>query len=208
MDYAGRNADLVFNLTRESAFSFKCQRCGACCHNKAIHLNPFETLRLARFLGLKTAQFLRQCLDPEEPILRLMPDGSCLFLSASECRVYEHRPLVCRLFPLGQLLDPEGGEKFSFFPLHPDCLGLPGEDGTVASHLGRQGIQPYLYYESIYAGMAKKIPEKGLSVSWLDVDAVVDSYCRSKRIRKPHRLKRLLDLHLEALWFETAGRGS
>ncbi|HUU37740.1 MAG TPA: hypothetical protein VMW46_05995 [Candidatus Desulfaltia sp.] len=46
MDQAGFPAALVFDLKKESPFSFKCQVCSACCYNKAIRVAPYEALRL------------------------------------------------------------------------------------------------------------------------------------------------------------------
>ena len=144
MDESAFPASLRFNLRRESSFSFKCQACGACCRNKDIAVSSYEVRRLARRLNLTVEEFFFQCVEKEKPILRRKEDGNCIFLQPEGCSVYADRPLVCRLFPLGLLVDGHGQELFGLMPLHPDCLGLLGEEGTVTSYLSSQAALPYL----------------------------------------------------------------
>jgi len=81
-------------------------------------------------------------IDPADGTIRLKNDGDCVFLDAEGCGVHPARPLVCRLFPLGLIRDESGRERFSLMPLHPDCVGYLGEDGTVASYLRSEGAAP------------------------------------------------------------------
>lgn len=130
---------LSFGLRRESPYSFKCQRCGVCCNNKRIVPSAGERKRLAVFLGTDEERFAAEYLDSASGELRLKSDGDCIFLGPDGCRVHPARPLVCRLFPLGMLRDEAGNESFGIMPLHPDCLGMLGEDGTVEEDLRKQG---------------------------------------------------------------------
>jgi hypothetical protein len=112
-------------------------------------------------------------------------------------------------------------------PLHPDCLGLFGTDGTVESYLEAQGTLSYFRYDQVYSAVYKKIigklsglksageardhaadPEAGgrviaapgsLLSPWLDVDASVASYCRRKRRKKPENLAELIKTHIQVL---------
>ena len=227
MDQAGHPTALVFDLKRDSPFAFKCQVCSACCQNKAIRIAPYEALRLARNLKITTTEVYRAYTDEGGIILRNKPDGSCIFLDSRGCGVHPDRPLVCRLFPLGQIVDSQGATKYASMPLHPDCLGLFGTDGTVESYLESQGALPYFRYDHVYSAVYKKITGK-LSASkpvakalghpsdlpeadsdaaspgsllspWLDIDASVASYCRRKRRVKPESLDEIIALHLQAL---------
>jgi Fe-S-cluster containining protein len=63
MDEAGHPTALVFNLRKDSPFSFKCQVCSACCQNKAIRIAPYEALRLARNLKITTTEVYRACTE-------------------------------------------------------------------------------------------------------------------------------------------------
>jgi Fe-S-cluster containining protein len=131
---------LSFRLTRESRYSFKCQRCNACCNNKRLCLSPAERSRLAEYLRIPGEVFDREYLDPASGEVRVKENGDCVFLSPDGCGVHPARPQVCRLFPLGILRDEAGRESFGVMPLHPDCLGLLGTDGTVEEDLKAQGV--------------------------------------------------------------------
>lgn len=227
MDQAGHSSALVFNLKKGSPFSFKCQICSACCHNKAIRVAPYEALRLARNLKITTTEVYRAYTEEGGIILRNKPDGSCIFLDSRGCGVHADRPLVCRLYPLGQITDSEGAAKYASMPLHPDCLGLFGTDGTVESYLDSQGTLPYFRYDQVYSAVYKKIMAKlselksaaeapghpselvevgssaaapgGLLSPWLDIDASITSYCRRKRRVTPEGLDEIIALHIQGL---------
>ncbi len=228
VDYAGHPSALVFNLKKDSPYSYKCQVCSACCYNKAIRIAPYEALRLSRNLGLTTTQFYSSCSEEGGTILLNKPDGSCVFLGSRGCSVHPDRPLVCRLFPLGQITDGQGVTKYASMPLHPDCLGVFDMDGTVESYLEAQGTEPYFYFDRVYSVLYKKMTAKlsrakrsggtpgrkiekdtqgadpdahggSLLSSWLDVDAFVDAYCRRKGRAKPETLPEIVALHIAAV---------
>jgi Fe-S-cluster containining protein len=227
MDQAGFPDALVFDLKKESPFSFKCQVCSACCVNKAIRVAPYEALRLARNLSLTTTEFYQTCTEEEGIILRNKPDGSCLFLGSRGCGVYPDRPLVCRLFPLGQITDREGREKYAAMPLHPDCLGIFDTDGTVESYLDAQGAEVFFHYDEVYAAIYKDMlkqlesdgfiadeagssgdakpadpkfsPQRALLSTWLDIDKTVAAFCQKKGRMEPKSLEDAVSIHLEAI---------
>ena len=233
MDYAGFSTALVFDLKKESPFSFKCQVCGACCSNKAIGVTPYEALRLARNLGLSTTEFYQKCTEKAGIVLRNKADGTCIFLASSGCGVYPDRPLVCRLFPLGQITDKEGRTKYASMPLHPDCLGHFAADGTVESHLDSQGVGSYFRYDAVYEAVYKKMlkkleergyaaaeilspagppplapgpsPNHGLLSPWLDIDKTIAAFCQKNRREEPKSLEDVVSIHLEAIegWLDS-----
>lgn len=135
------DAALSFRLTRESRYSFKCQRCSACCNNKRLFPDPEEQSRLAEFLRIPEEAFRREYLDASTGEVKVKGNGDCIFLGPDGCGVHPARPLVCRLFPLGILHDEEGRTFFGLMPLHPDCVGLLGTDGTVDEDLKAQEVE-------------------------------------------------------------------
>jgi Fe-S-cluster containining protein len=224
MDESGSSTALAFNLSRHSPFFFKCQVCKACCYNKAIQMGPFEALCLARRFGLTTTEFLHRYTEPGTAVLQNKPDGSCVFLGPSGCGVHPDRPLVCRLFPLGQITGPRGEERYARMPLHPDCLGFFDTDGTVESYLESQGTGPYFTFDKKYSALKNRIldclpqeirkicsqdnrawpdTESGLPArllaDWLDIDAAVAASCGEKEIKKAMNPAALAGLHMRAL---------
>ena len=58
MAYGDLVSRVDFNMRRDSPFSYACHACNRCCRNKAIRVSPYEILRLARYLGVSTTQFI------------------------------------------------------------------------------------------------------------------------------------------------------
>ena len=144
MSDSGPTAPLVFGLELSSPFSFKCQACGACCHNKAIEISPNEAERLAANRGFPVEEFRRLFAEEDGRTLRNRRDGSCVFLNEGRCAVHPDRPLVCRMFPIGLIRDSQGNERYGVMPLHPDCLGIVDADTTVELYFEEQGAVPLL----------------------------------------------------------------
>lgn len=224
MDESGRSTALAFNLSRRSPFFFKCQVCSACCYSKAIQVGPYEALRLARRFGLTTTEFLNRYTEPGTAILKNKPDGSCVFLAPSGCGVHPDRPLVCRLFPLGQITGPRGEERYAIMPLHPDCLGYFDTDGTVESYLESQATGTYFRFDEKYAELKSRILEcrpqemrevgsqagrtrpdiesglpARLLANWLDIDAVLADLGTEKKIIKTMSPADLARLHIQKI---------
>ena len=142
--------ELSYTLTRESSFSYSCNRCKKCCYNKRIRLTPYEVLRLARNLEITTKEFIAQFTQEGGTILRFRSeDGGCSLLREEGCAVHADRPGACRIYPLGGLFQLDGEEVFALLTPHPQSLGVYGTPATfkasetVASFLDAQGIEPY-----------------------------------------------------------------
>src|SRR5258708_24912318 len=203
-------ADLSFDLTRESSFSYSCNRCKKCCYNKGIRLSPYEILRLARNLRLTTKEFISQFTEEGGTILRFRSeDGGCSLLGEEGCTVHADRPGVCRIYPLGGFFELESQEKFALLDPHPESLGVYGtpatfEPGdTVASFLDGQEIAPFHRANKKYVELLtrllpliaehvtnRKDSEASGEINcseleiedWLDVDTVVENYCSKANI--------------------------
>lgn len=206
---------LIFGLSTESRFFFKCQRCSVCCSNKAIEAGPYEILRLSRNLGVTTGTFLRTYCEDDGAVLRNRPDGRCIFLVPQGCGVHPDRPLVCRLYPLGVLWDAGGKERFSNMPPHPDCLGYLGDEGTVAGYLASQDVEPYLNYEKKYMAVLQQRQSEFANpgnLSWsgtdfaealksllVDFDSTVSEFCQERGIGLPGDLNERVEIHLKMI---------
>lgn len=77
---------------------FRCIKCGICCIDTQMELLPEDIERIAA-LGYRPEDFATVDGD----VVRLKNvEGHCVFYdpSTSTCRIYEHRPVGCRLYPL------------------------------------------------------------------------------------------------------------
>ncbi len=198
MIYGDLVARVDFNMTRESAFSYRCNACKRCCRNKAIRVNPYEILRLARRLGLSTTDFIARHTEAGGTVLRSRDDGNCGFLGEHGCSVHSDRPLACRLYPLARWVSPEGEESFGHLAPHPHSEGVYGAAATVEAYLDQQDVAPLFAmserYGALYARMLEALetidpleierkPERRTAVdeqpagsvasSWLDIDGTL-----------------------------------
>jgi len=180
---------------------------------------------LARNQGVPTTKLIGTRLEPGKPYLKNQPDGACVFLTDRECRVHGDRPLVCRLYPLGQTRTGEGQESFHHSTPHPETKGVYGYDGTVEDFLVAQGVAPFLHARDRYVSVVYRLldilaedvehHEEALSLTkqtfgdealvqqalgeWLDMDLVITRYCHAHQLIEPIDLEDRLELHLEAM---------
>jgi uncharacterized protein len=115
-------------LSHNSPFSYTCNRCGECCRNRKILLNPYDTALLASLVDLPIQRFAERFIDKTDWSLRKDLKG-CVFLNDSGCEVYAGRPTVCRLYPLAWRSNKHGDEQF--LVLTPEATSK-GEYGTAS----------------------------------------------------------------------------
>jgi uncharacterized protein len=168
MAYGDLVARVDFSMTRASAFSYTCHACKRCCRNKAIRVNPYEVLRLARRLGLSTTEFIERKTEAGGTVLRSAENGNCVFLNDRGCSVHPDRPLACRIYPLARWVSAEGEESFGHLAPHPQTEGVYGNAGTVQGYLDQQGGEPYfrnsdrygVLYDKMLAILEKAAPDE------------------------------------------------
>jgi Fe-S-cluster containining protein len=88
-------------IAQETEAAIDCTTCANCCRVATTQVSERDTEKLAGFLGIRLADFLREYTmeSPEEGrILKRNADG-CVFLKDNLCTVYEARPHTCELFP-------------------------------------------------------------------------------------------------------------
>jgi hypothetical protein len=118
-----------------------------CCANgPQIVVNPYEISRIcvAADLGYE------DLLDIVEsgraggfPLIMLPRDPACHFRTENGCRIYEARPLACRLFPLGRVF--HNGRSHIVLPVRNRCAGLvQAPSRNVAEYLKDQNTQIYI----------------------------------------------------------------
>jgi len=213
-------------MDRNSLFSYHCNACGRCCVNKRIQTNPYEVLRLARNLGIKTGEFARKHLEREGPYLRVTPESACIFLYNKGCSVHQDRPIACRTYPLGRWVSSKYEETYRQLEPHPESEGVYGQDGTIGQFLLEQEVLPYLEAADLYQALFyrmfdalqqvlpldSELPVKAQAalfksnqadapgfMEWLDVDASVEVYCKEHGIAPPDTTMAIVDVHIQAI---------
>lgn len=114
-------------------FNFACYpgiKCfNECCKNLSLALTPYDILRMARGLEMKTGEFLEKYTSMHVGmatglpvvVLKMLPDGSCPFVTERGCSIYANRPTSCRLYPLARV---RVGEEVQYYLLKEEfCLG-------------------------------------------------------------------------------------
>lgn len=206
MPYGDLVSRVDFDMTRDSPFSYACHACNRCCPNKAIRVTPYEILRLARFLGISTTQFVNDHTEAGGTVLRTKQNGDCQFLGKGGCGVHPDRPLACRLYPLARWVSPDGEESFGHLRPHPETAGVYGKSLTVQDYLDHQHLAPFFemserygkLYQSMVDMLEKLAPEEldlrperraaidelpaGTTASmWVDIDATIAEANASSR---------------------------
>jgi Fe-S-cluster containining protein len=154
-------------VDRRAQFSYRCNACGRCCHNKVIALSPYDVLRIARAAHVTTSEAVHRFTIRRGSILKFTEAGACSALDGARCVVHEGRPLPCRLYPLGMERGP-GGRGENFVRLEParGSLGVYGEDGTVSGFLEEQEVEDYLEANRRYRSLIARMRAR--------IDAIVD----------------------------------
>jgi uncharacterized protein len=156
-------------MDRKNAFSYVCNACGLCCHNKVITLSPYDVLRLARAAGVSTREAIDRFTIRRGSILNFADDGACLALEGTRCGVHRGRPLACRLYPLGiEIVNDTGGEKFVMLEPAAGSLGEYGIDGDVNDFVEGQGVGPYLEANARYASLLEVFRERIAAIADFD----------------------------------------
>jgi uncharacterized protein len=234
MPYKDTLADVNYSFQRDSAFSYLCNACSRCCHNKAIRVGPYEILRLARHLGMTTTEFIAQHTEAGGTVLRMRDENNraCIFLNERGCGVHPDRPLACRLYPLARSVDPEGRESFGHLTPHPKTKGIYGAGATVGAYLNQQGATSFFEmgerYGAVYQHMVDRLArlnadelqrrpsrrndvdqtEPGVAASpWIDIDKTVSEFCDANRRPVPDDIEGTVAIHIEALetWVAAVG---
>jgi Fe-S-cluster containining protein len=148
-------------VNRKSPFSYVCNACGLCCHQKVITLSPYDVLRLARAAGLSTREAIDRFTIRRGSILKFDDSGACMALEGVRCGVHRGRPLACRLYPLGiEHRQTAGDEKFVMLEPAIGSLGVYGADGTVNDFVEAQGVSEYLAANARYAALLAAFRER------------------------------------------------
>jgi Fe-S-cluster containining protein len=185
-------------------------------------LNPYELLRLARDRGITVEELIRDYTEEGGTILKFEgPDSACVFLGPGGCTVHSARPLVCRLYPLGRYVPPEGGEGFAVHPGHPESAGVFAASSelqpsdTIGAYLDSQIVESHIAAAAKYFELYKVIrslepgedqgsddvaeAEGPYGCHWLLADKIAESYCQEHGLPPPESAEEQMEAHIRAL---------
>lgn len=168
-------------MQAESAFSYQCNRCGLCCHDKVISLSPYDLMRIARAAGVSTAEAIVRFTIRRGSILRFADSGGCAALDGARCVLHAGRPLACRLYPLG-LERHRDGDRFVRLEPAWGSAGVYGKDGTVADFLDAQGVGAYFDALTKYAALLARFRDRIAAL--VDFERVEPAEFRRRVVRE------------------------
>lgn len=109
---AKERSDQIEKTIRDFRAGFQCQRCGKCCQEGVgVALWAHEFQRLKKMMGGKIYKHITTIGDWYA--LKL----PCVFYKKGKCKIYDNRPIACRMYPLG--VHPDGSTKVS-----PNCIAV------------------------------------------------------------------------------------
>lgn len=128
---------------------FRCVHCGHCCTDVVCLPTPWDVIQIVKATGEDPRDFLEfltpeeisevdaddptwlECGDERRIMALRRGHKGCFFLDkkTKHCRIYEHRPILCRLYPF-KLRETKSG-KFDGFSLHKDVDCPRKRDGIV-----------------------------------------------------------------------------
>lgn len=188
-------------------------------------MNPYEIARIADARGISTTEVIEKHTVEGGTVLRQREDDGCTFLEGKGCGVHSGRPLVCRLYPLGRIVEKNESERFVRLRGHPESEGVYGEEGTIGGYIEGQGTEPYMRASARYFALFTRLVAvlrarpggsetfqrvvtegvgEGISVEWIDVDATLARLASSI----PDTVEERVALHLRLLESEIASRES
>lgn len=165
---------MSFNLLqKEDQLSLTCSRKGTCCHGNNVYLNPWEIAMLAQGVGVTVLDFISNYTILNG--IKLKFNGTSIFNNKKSCNLYnenqgcsihENRPLACRLFPLGRMIQ-NNESTYMFqgneFPCNKDCPEvsfLPKL--TVEEYLKGQNVATYEIAQDEYLEVVQNIADIAL----------------------------------------------
>ena len=97
LEKGNRISGEIIRAVTEFRNGFKCQKCGKCCREGVgVALWPHEFRRLQKL----EKHLIRHITFINDWYALKMP---CVFYNtrSKKCKIYDHRPIACRLYPLG-----------------------------------------------------------------------------------------------------------
>jgi len=70
-----------------------CNGCTACCRGEVIELHPEQGDDVSAYETMQV-----RLLGRDMTVLKLLPDGACVYLGEGGCTIHDRAPVICRVF--------------------------------------------------------------------------------------------------------------
>lgn len=184
----------------ESEVSIGCVQCGSCCRNRNdILLTPFDLYNLVKATGKTIGEIFKKytstfiACNSHLPTVQLRyreeADGTttCYFLGRKDgksyCRVQEHKPCVCRIFPFGKcgVFEQEGVRM----PVEKPKYFLQEDNGTCPGvRLAREHDQKVKLVDWVGGKEEKRLSEKYSKIFYDFADKYTSALQYEKTVKR------------------------
>ncbi len=97
-----KKLDEVFHAMHEEIFAkTDCLTCANCCRTTSPIFRDVDIERIAKYLGMRVADFTDKYLHLDEDRDWVLNSSPCTFLNLEDnkCSIYDFRPKACREYP-------------------------------------------------------------------------------------------------------------
>ncbi len=150
-------------------FRFVCDKCGRCCCDIDIMLNPYDIIRICNRLKITSVRFLKDYAsitlgaDSRVPIVLLNTRPRCVF-NKKICTIYEDRPTNCRGYPVGRITmtDKDTGEEEAGYIVNDNCSAIQTKKRqTIEEWLRKEKADEYFNISTRWNRFITKLIQKG-----------------------------------------------
>jgi Fe-S-cluster containining protein len=99
--YKRKDLDHLFHTQHDEVFAkVDCLQCANCCKTTSPIFRDVDIERIAKHLGMKSAQLVEKHLHLDEDRDYVLNSAPCVFLGDDNyCSIYDVRPKACREYP-------------------------------------------------------------------------------------------------------------
>ena len=144
-----------------------CAGCSSCCRGmgQSIVLDPYDIYHLQVVTGQTFGQLMQEKLELHVedglilPSIRMQDDSDlCGFLDRDgRCGIHDHRPGLCRLFPLGRNYDESG---LQYFLLEDACRKQNRTKVKIRKWLGIEALPQYEEFLVMWHDLRREVQKQ------------------------------------------------
>ena len=137
-----------------------CNGCSHCCESDMGHsivLTPYDIYQMTAATGMSfddllVGYYIEMSMIDGIVLPNLKMDQGCRFLENGRCSIHQHRPGICRLFPLGRIYQDSG---FGYFIQVGECPKADKGDVRISDWLGIDRLDDNTRFINKWHGFVK-----------------------------------------------------